>query len=147
MKKQEVDWQVALTRSVLPSGRAWQRAAGSAFSQHGISLSLAGPMLVIARLGDGVNQKAVAEELGINTAAVVRALDTLEDKAMLARRAGQPDRRANTLHLTAAGRTMVAQLETILEDLRRTVLAGISREDGEAAVRVLAHLDAVSRSI
>lgn len=146
MKTDQEDWRVALGRSVLPAGRAWQRAAGAAFAQHGVSLSLAGPMLVVARFGDGVNQKAVAEELGINTGALVRALDALEEKGVLARRTDRQDRRVNTLHLTVAGRTMVAQLEAILDDLRRAILAGISDEDGEAAIRVLTHLEAVSRA-
>lgn len=140
-------WQTGLMWGVLPAGRAWQRAAGSAFSQHGISLSLAAPMLVIARLGNGVNQKAVAEELGINTGSLVRALDALEEKAVLERRIDAADRRVNTLHLTDAGRKMVAQLEAILADLLRAVLAGVSQEDGEAAVRVLAHMESVSRAI
>lgn len=140
-------WQTALSWAVLPAGRAWQRAAGSAFSRHGISLSLAAPMLVIARLGNGVNQKAVAEELGINTGALVRALDALEEKAVLERRTDANDRRNNTLHLTRSGRKMVAQLEAILDELRRAVLAGLSQEDGAAALRVLAHLDAQSRAV
>jgi MarR family transcriptional regulator for hemolysin len=141
------DWQAALIWCVLPTGRSWQRAVSTAFSKHGISLSLASPMLIVSRLGDGINQKVVAEESGIQSGTLVRSLDYLEQNALLVRKPDPRDRRINTLHLTRKGRKMVAELESILNELLQQVLAGINGKDGEAAVKVLNQMEAASRSL
>jgi len=136
------DWQVALTWMVLPAGRAWQRAAGIALTRLGLSLSAAAPLLVIARLGDGVRQRDVAEEAAIDPAAIARSVNQLEKDGLLLRRTDASDARAKTLHLTAAGRELAARLDGALNLLRKDILSRISEQDGKAAVRVLLALDA-----
>lgn len=73
----------------------------------------------------GLNQLQVAERLGYSKNRIVGDLDRLEALGLLRRTAG-PDRRANVLALTAAGRRM-----------RRTVQGRIRRaeEDLLDAVR------------
>jgi MarR family transcriptional regulator for hemolysin len=134
-------WRMGLTWTVLPAGRAWQRAAGVAFARFGISLSAAAPILVVSRLGDGVRQKVVAEEAVIDPAAIARSVDQLEKAGLLLRRTDATDRRAKTLHLTPAGREMATKLEEVLDALRRDVLNRVSEEDGEAALHVLRALE------
>jgi MarR family transcriptional regulator for hemolysin len=135
------DWAVALTWMVLPAGRAWQKAAGAAFARFGISLSAAAPILVVARMGGGIQQKTVADEAGIDSAAVVRAVDQLEHDGLLVRRPDHSDRRAKTLYLTPKGRALAKRLDRIIQKLRADVLGGVRQEDGEAAVRVLRTLE------
>lgn len=136
------DWQMALTWMVLPAGRAWQRAAGLAFAQLGLSLSAAAPLLVIARLGDGVRQKDLAEEAAIDPAAIARSVNQLEKDGLLIRETDTSDARAKTLRLTQAGRDLVARLDAALDDLRKDLLSQVSDQDGQAAVRVLQALEA-----
>jgi MarR family transcriptional regulator for hemolysin len=136
------DWRISLTWMVLPAGRAWQRAAGVAFTRLGLSLSAAAPLLVIARLGDGVRQRHVAEEAAIDPAAIARSVTQLEKDGLLVRRTDPTDARAKTLHLTSAGRELVAKLDGALDELRKNVLSKVSDRDGQAAVRVLLALDA-----
>jgi MarR family transcriptional regulator for hemolysin len=139
--KLDDDWSVALTWMVLPAGRAWQKAAGAALARFGVSLSVAAPVLVVARLGDGVQQKVVAYEAGIDSAAVVRSVDLLERDGLLLRKPDPIDRRAKTLHLTPKGRALARKLDKVIEKLRDELLANISPADGAAAVRVLRELE------
>lgn len=134
------DWQLALIWTILPAGRAWQRAAGAGFASLGISLSVAAPVLVIARLGNGVRQKLVSEAAGIDPAALVRSLDQLEANGILQRVDDPNDRRAKTLHLTEKGAQLAADLERMLEQVKDRIFAGLSQEDGAAAVRVLTEI-------
>jgi MarR family transcriptional regulator for hemolysin len=142
----EDDWRRSLTWSVLPTGHAWRRAAGIAFAEHAISLSLAAPIMVISRLGDGINQKAVAEGAGIASATIVRSLDQLEANGLIERHPNPDDRRNNTLHLTEAGKAMATNLERILDELRIRLLSDISDEDGAIAARVLKSLETAART-
>jgi MarR family transcriptional regulator for hemolysin len=106
-----------------------------------VSLSVAAPVLVVARLGDGVQQKVVAYEAGIDSAAVVRSVDLLERDGLLLRKPDPIDRRAKTLHLTPKGRALARKLDKVIEKLRDELLANISPADGAAAVRVLRELE------
>lgn len=131
------DWKVDLTWTILPAGRAWQRVVGNAFAAHGISLSLAAPVLVLAYKGDGLRQKAIAEAAGIDPAAVVRSLNELEQGGLLERKIDESDRRANTLHLTQSGFDLAKKLDLILTDLREQLFSDISPAEGEAVAKVL----------
>lgn len=131
------DWREAITWMVLPAGRAWQRSAGAAFEQMGLSLSAAAPLLVIARLGDGVRQKDIAEEAGIDPAAIARSVTQLERDGLLLRQTDAGDARAKILHLTPSGRALVAKLNDAIDEVRKDILSKVTDEEGRAAVRVL----------
>lgn len=142
--KLDDDWSEALTWMVLPAGRAWQRAAGAALAQHNISLSRAAPILVVSRLGDGIQQKTIADEAGIDSAAIVRSLDELEREGLLKRKSDPFDRRAKTVHLTLKGRNLAKELDKVIRELRTGIIASIRREDGKVAVKVLRELERAS---
>ncbi|MFC6647093.1 MarR family winged helix-turn-helix transcriptional regulator [Granulicella cerasi] len=139
--KSSDEWAVALTWMVLPAGRAWQKAAGAALERFGVSLSVAAPILVVARMGNGVQQKVIAYEAGIDEAAVVRSVDQLERDGLLLRKPDPGDGRAKTIHLTPKGRGLVRKLDKVIRDLRDDLLREISQKDGMAAVRVLRELE------
>lgn len=139
--KEQDEWRAALTWMILPAGRAWQRAAGVALGRLGISLSAAALILVIARLGDGIRQRDVAQESAVDPAAIARSVTQLERDGLLKRQTDVTDARAKTLHLTAQGRAMAEKLERALDRLRRDVLRQISDRDGATTVRVLAALE------
>ncbi|EIC86062.1 MarR family winged helix-turn-helix transcriptional regulator [Serratia sp. M24T3] len=139
------DWQTALIWMVLPAGRAWQRTAGEALEQSGLPLSASAALLIIARLGNGIRQKDVAEEAAIDPAAIARSVIQLENQGLLLRKADSTDARAKTLHLTQEGQAVASTLEKTLESVRKKILAGISDQDGKTAVRVLSHLESASR--
>lgn len=136
----EEDWKLALIWTILPAGRAWQKAAGAAFAELGVSLSVAAPVLVIAKLGNGVRQKAVSDAAGIDPAALVRSLDQLETSGILRREDDPLDRRAKTLHLTEKGDKLATDLERILDQVKERIFSRFTAADGMAAARVLGEI-------
>jgi DNA-binding MarR family transcriptional regulator len=68
-------------------------------------------VLATLRFGEGVTQQELAERLLVTKGNVCGLLDRLESVGWVERRPDPEDRRANRLHLTAAGRRKV---ETVL---------------------------------
>lgn len=131
-----------LTGAILRLTRIYRRAVDRTLAAHGLSEARALPVLHIARLGEGVRQGALAEELGIEGPSLVRLLDQLSAAGLVERRDDPRDRRAKTLHLTPEGRALAAVIERTLDDLRGGLLANISNEDLGAALRVLGAFEA-----
>lgn len=134
------DWKLALIWTILPAGRAWQKAVGAAFAELGVTLSVAAPVLVIAKLGNGARQKAVSDAAGIDPAALVRSLDQLETSGILRREDDPQDRRAKTLHLTDKGDRLAIDLERILDQVKERIFSRFTDADGVAAARVLGEI-------
>lgn len=132
----------AFTARLLRLARIYRRETDKALAAHGISDARALPVLQIARLGEGVRQGVLAEELGLEGPSLVRILDQLAAAGLVERRDDPNDRRAKTLHLTDEGRAMAALVETRLDDLRSSLLAEIDDADLTGAVRVLARFEA-----
>ena len=72
---------------------------------------------------EGSSQQALADALGVHRSAMVALVDDLEQRGLAERRRDPADRRAYTLHLTAEGRTRLAELHAIAEDEEDVLLA------------------------
>jgi MarR family transcriptional regulator for hemolysin len=73
----------ALTNAIQPARRAWLRVAASVLVQSGFSVAVATPVLFVSRLGDGVSQARLAQEIGVHPAALARALATAEQGCLI----------------------------------------------------------------
>ena len=126
----------ALSSTMVAASRHWRRLAHATLSSYGISEACAGPLLAIARLGDGVNQVKVAHAAGMESPTLVRLLDQLCKAWIVCRTEDPNDRRAKALSLTDKGREQAASIEVELTRLRAGVLNGITAEGLEVALRV-----------
>jgi MarR family transcriptional regulator for hemolysin len=133
----------AFTASLLRLARIYRRETDKALAAHGISDARALPVLHIARLGDGVRQGVLAEELGVEGPSLVRILDQLCAAGLVERREDPNDGRAKTLHLSGEGRELAAVIETQLDTLRKGFLSGVDDADLAATLRVLGHFETV----
>ena len=121
--------------------RAYKAAADKAVSHIGLSQAMAWPLVMIGRQGDGVRPGVLADVLAVEGASLVRQLDQLVASGLVERREDPIDRRAKTLHLTAAGEAARTQIEATLVTMRDEVFEGIADADVEACLRVFAALD------
>lgn len=128
---------MAVSQGMLQMARAYRGAADQLLAELGVSQASAWPIAVIQRLGDGVRQKDIAEELGIEAPSLVRLLDHLEASGLAVRKLDPDDGRSKTLHLTETGRRIADVINTRLLGFRRAVFTGISKEDADAFLRVL----------
>jgi MarR family transcriptional regulator for hemolysin len=122
--------------------RTYRAAADKVVAPVGVSQALAFPLAMLGRLagaGD-VRQSTLADALGIEAPSLARSLDQLVDAGLAERRDDPADRRAKTLHLTAAGNAARDQIEARLHDMRAALFDGISDDDIHACLRVFAQL-------
>lgn len=131
-----------LTMSLGQVVRAYKSVADKLASGFGLSQATAWPVVIVGRLGDGVRPGMVADALGLEPSSLVRVIDHLVDAGLLERFEDPSDRRAKTLHLTAAGRECAAQIEEALLPFRRQLFKGIDAADIKACERVMDQLGA-----
>jgi MarR family transcriptional regulator, transcriptional regulator for hemolysin len=74
---------------------------------------------------EGLKQSDLADDLDIQPITLTRLVDRLCENGLIERRADPNDRRAKRLYLTAAARPLLDNIETQVEDLAETVLAGL----------------------
>jgi len=134
--------RMAFGASLQVMARAYKAAADKAVGHIGLSLAMAWPLLMIGRLGNGIRPGVLADVLAIEGASLVRQLDQLEEAGLVERREDPVDRRAKTLHLTAAGTRARAKIEAALDAMRAEMFQGVADADLEACLRVFSALDA-----
>jgi MarR family transcriptional regulator for hemolysin len=132
---------MSLTNTLVHVARAYRAAADQVAGDFDLSHASAWPVLMISRLGDGARPGMVADALGIEPPSLVRIIDQLVAAELVLRQEDPSDRRAKTLSLTAAGRSIAERLEAALMPFRRTLFKGMPQADVEACLRVLTQLD------
>jgi len=139
--KSNKDLQRMFTSTLISTARQWRKSVDQTIQKHGVSEACAAPLICIGRLGGGVRQIALAQEVGIEGASLVRLLDQLEALNLVVRRDDPADRRAKGLWLTDEGERIAGELEAVLDNMRGEILARIEPTDLEAAIRVLKAFD------
>lgn len=125
----------------------WRREANKVLAESGFSSSVISPLMLLNELGDGMRQRDLAEEMGVEGPSLVRLLDSLEAAKLVERREAPDDRRAKTLHLTDEGRDMLVRVNTALNDVRRRLLEGASGPEIAGAMRAMAAIELNARAM
>ncbi|MBP0613984.1 MarR family winged helix-turn-helix transcriptional regulator [Jiella mangrovi] len=139
--KRDASLQFELTSDLLRVGRVWRKLVRARIDCHEVSEACAHPLVAVGRLGDGVRQGALAEEVGMEGPSLVRLLDQLCQSGLVERREDPADRRAKTLWLTMRGRAVMESIETDLVAFRALVLKDVPLDDIKATLRVFAAFD------
>ena len=94
---------------------------------------------VLLRLerNEGLKQSDLAEILDVQPITLTRLVDRLCENGLIERRPDPNDRRAKRLYLTPAARPLLDHIETQVEQLGETVLAGIDRSAGSTLLTQL----------
>ncbi|WP_263140110.1 MarR family transcriptional regulator [Pseudomonas sp. RIT-PI-AD] len=138
--------RLSISSGMVAAARHWRRMCQNTLVNYGISEACAVPLLMIARLGDGVRQVTVAHAAGLEGPSLVRLLDQLCAAGYVCRSEDAADRRAKSLNLTESGRALALAIEEELIRLRRDVLEGIDPADLEATLRVLKAFEAAGQA-
>lgn len=72
---------------------------------------------------------------------LVRTLDQLEDKGLISRQTCASDRRAKRIKLTEKAEPLIAEMEEVIHKTRGEILAGISSEEIELLIKLIAKLE------
>lgn len=117
--------------------RRWRAAMTAEVARYGLTGATARPLFYIARLGDGVRPKDLAETLEIERPSLAQLLDRIEAAGLIERREDAHDRRCKTLHLTAEGEKIARQTTGIAERIAERMLAGVTDAEVEVCERAL----------
>jgi MarR family transcriptional regulator, transcriptional regulator for hemolysin len=95
--------------------------------------------IVLFRLREqeGLSQVDLADVLELQPISLVRLLDRLVEHGLLERRHDPRDRRANRLFLTASGRQLVDDLDSLRDSIATDVLKDVPAEEIETSLKTL----------
>src|SRR6201996_7558886 len=95
--------------------------------------------IVLFRLREqeGLSQVDLAEVLELQPISLVRLLDRLVEHGLLERQHDPRDRRANRLFLTAAGRQLVDDLDSLRDSIAQTVLEHVPTDAIQTSLETL----------
>jgi DNA-binding MarR family transcriptional regulator len=125
-------------------GRLAQRLTQESIAGRGLLLP---HVSVLARLDDfgPLAQHELADRIGINRSHLVHYVDELESRQAVRRERDPEDRRRQVVSLTPAGRTLLAQLRTPIDEVQERFLAVLSEHERatlmELLIRLLEHAD------
>jgi DNA-binding MarR family transcriptional regulator len=105
----------------------------------GITPPEAGVMRILGRQA-GMNQRELAEKLGVAQSRVVALVDSLESADLISRERSASDRRSQVLQVTAAGRDLLANLRTAAETQEADLTEGLSAADRDQLYELLLKL-------
>lgn len=86
---------------------------------------------------DGITQVELSTRSQIDRTTIGGLIDRLEQSGLLKRMPHPEDRRAYRISLTAAGRSLEAELSPLGEELHRAILAPLSPEEVQALLAIL----------
>lgn len=104
--------------------------------ERGLTLSRARALFVLSSR-DGLNQRELADELGIETPTIVRLLDGMEKQGFIERRVEATDRRAKQIHMTEHGRDIADEIDRLACQIREQALRGVDAGDKAIALQVV----------
>lgn len=124
--------------------RRWRQALDARLSASGLSDATWAPLMHLHELGSdsGVSQSALAAAVGLDGSSLVRLLDILVERGLIARRPHPEDRRVKLVHLTTAGRRTVATLRKQLQAIESELLADIGEQDALTLLRAFERIEA-----
>jgi DNA-binding MarR family transcriptional regulator len=103
--------------------------AAAAFAQRVADLDLtpaqAGLLRMLAR-NPGQSQQTYATRLGTPPSRFVTLVDTLEQRGLVERRRGEPDRRSYALHLTEDGQQLKRRLDAVGQAHEEDICAALT---------------------
>jgi len=121
------------------AARVFNRLVDSALRQHGVSLALIGPILLLSWKGPML-QRDLVNDSAVKQPAMVALLGKLEAQKLIKRTATPQDRRAALVSLTASGRKMAAIGGQVLLDLNAEALQGFTQQEAAQTVALLQRL-------
>jgi MarR family transcriptional regulator, lower aerobic nicotinate degradation pathway regulator len=96
--------------------------------------------LLAVQLHPGIDQTTLMEAVAFDLSTIGDVVGRLEGKGLVKRLVSPKDRRAKVLHITAAGRRLLAQIEPGVEAAQERILAPLPRAERAPFMRALKHL-------
>jgi MarR family transcriptional regulator, transcriptional regulator for hemolysin len=136
LKRQSLDLKRQLVAQLVESSRLLRNYIEHRAKGRGTTRA---QWIVLFRLRqqEGLSQVDLADVLELQPISLVRLLDRLVEHGLLERRHDPKDRRTNRLFLTASGRQLVDDLDSLRDSIAANVLQDISSESIQTTLETL----------
>ena len=88
----------------------------------------------------GIDQTALCNAVALDRSTIGDVVGRLEKKGLITRTSGADDRRTKSLHITAAGRRLLTDIDPAVAATQRLILAPLKSSERAAFMRMLKHL-------
>ncbi|MAF50430.1 MAG: MarR family transcriptional regulator [Rhodospirillales bacterium] len=122
--------------SLMDLSNRWRRAVDAHLRPLGLSQATWRTLVYVYKAGNGFLQKDLASRLGIEAPSLVPLLDALENDGLIERRVAPEDRRGKTIHLTQAGEETIRNIQTVADEVQKSLLRGISADEMQTCTAV-----------
>lgn len=106
-----------------------------------ITMAQSGVLFILVQK-DGQKLGELAGALGLDNSALTRMADRLERSGLVERRAGEKDRRARLLHITAKGKSVAKEAGAVIGQANSEMIDGFSSQELETFIKVMDRLGA-----
>lgn len=103
-------------------------------------------LLVLIAENNGPSQSALARALGVERSTMVTAINKLESRGLVQRRASDTDQRANELVLTPDGVRLMARLLPMIRDHEKRITENLGDNERAELFRLLTKMTASGSS-
>ena len=96
----------------------------------------------LVAIGDhpGLDKTTLCNEIALDRSTIGGVVGRLEKRGLIRRANGAADRRTKSLHITAAGRRVIRDIEPSVEATQRLILAPLTANECSAFMQMLKHL-------
>jgi len=139
--KPDIHPQAAIAPGYLANhaARVFNRVVDARLREHGLTLALIGPLLLLSWKGPML-QRDMVRASAVKQPAMVALLDKLEAMDLVEREALAADKRAATVRLTAAGADAAAIGGSILTEVNQLGVASFSEDEAALFIGFLGRL-------
>lgn len=130
----------AFARELVVVARRWRTRLDERLKCLGLTEARWAALYWLWQAPEGLSQTALAERAGVESPTLVRTLDLLCEAGLVERRACEHDRRAKLVFLTPAAMPVVCELDAVAAELRRELMADLTPDELEMALRVMRKL-------
>lgn len=97
-------------------------------------------MLQVIEANPGLAQSRLAEAMEVDRSAIVKVVDRLEGRGLIAREASPHDKRSRSLRLTTAGMSALQRMKMLMQRHEDEFTAELSEEERRQLIELLARL-------
>ncbi len=129
-----------LAAEVFQVSRRWRALLDERLRVMGASKSSWVVLYWLSRTPEGLSQRELAEQVGVETSTLTRQLAAMEAQGLVERSSVDGDRRLKRVRLTDLAWPQLEQVGRITAEVREQLLEGVDPLDLDAALRVLRHV-------
>jgi MarR family transcriptional regulator for hemolysin len=128
---------ITLTKAVFEFANAWRTVLDARLKPFGLTQAKWRLLLAIDRHKQLLNQKELAQVVGIEGPSIAGLIDRMSKEDWIRRQRSTTDKRVNVIKLTAKGRKMITQIRSMAEQLRAETLETISAKELAQCIKTL----------